>query len=63
VLFEYVVEVDGGRLLDTRWDIYIQNLRNFIYLYCSAESDNFEKNLRPVYERFMQSTDITFAGD
>jgi len=60
VIHEYIREYNEGQLLNTCWNIYVQNSRHLIFFYCGAESENFENRMRAIYDQFIRSIDIEF---
>jgi hypothetical protein len=57
-LIEYVREYEGGSLLNTCWEIYILVGHRLYFLRCSAETENFERRMRPLFDQFMRSIEI-----
>lgn len=62
-LIEYIIEFQGGSLLNTRWVIAVPMKDRLYMLDCSAESTNFEQNMRPLFDRFMRSIEIEVEAE
>ena len=57
-LIEYILEFEGGALLNTRWTIAVPGSKHLFMMSCSAESTNFEENMRPVFDQFFRSVTL-----
>lgn len=61
VRFENIIEFEEDKTQNTRWQIYIQNSRYLILLYCDGETETFDRKYRKIFDRFMRSIDITYG--